>query len=1106
MRIRTSRQSRPGRARRRWARLAALLLALGAVTPASGEPATRRDLRFERLSIDQGLSQNTVYAILQDRMGFLWFGTQDGLNRYDGYRFEVLRRDPGDANSLSHNHVRSLFEDRSGQLWIGTRNGGLNRFDRQSQTFTRYQHDPGDPSSLSHDLVWAIHEDSKGRLWVGTGGGGACRLNDRDAGRFSCLRHDPDDAGSPSDGRVRAIHEDRAGRLWLGTEGGLDRLDPDTLEIRRHRLDPGEGDSLDPNLVFEIRDDGRGGLWLATRHGLVRFEPATETFTYYRHDPARPNRSELDSVWDIHQDRDGNLWLATFGGGLLLFDPAAETFTRYRHDPNRPRSLSEDKALVLFEDRSGAFWIGTSGGGLNKLRFTTKAFGSLGALSDDMVMSLHEDRKGTLWVGTWNAGLDRLDRATGEIRNYPADPADPGRLANRDVRAILEDSNGTLWVGTEHGGLHRLDRTAGAFVRYRHDPADPGSLRDNDAWVLHEDREGSLWVGTYGGGLSRYQPVMESFSHFLHNGADAQSLSSDIVRAIVEDVEGFLWVGTGGGGLNRLDGERYGRFLRFRHRTEDPATLSSDEILSLHQDREGTLWIGTHGGGLNQLLPGASADLADATFRHFMTGDGLPSNVVYGILEDADGTLWMSTNHGLSRFDPATETFRNFDVTDGLQSNEFNSGAYLQNRRGEMFFGGIHGVNVFRPEEIRDNPFVPPVVLTSFRKFNEEVALDAYLADLSSITLRHDDSVVSFEFAALCFTAPEKNRYAYRLSGFSDRWVDLGTERDITFTNLDPGAYTLHVRGSNDDGVWNEEGLALTVVVEPPFWLTWWFTTLSLAAAASLLLGGHRLRTRRIRRHNLALQAEVAVRKRAEQALERLIGELEGKNAELETRNAEMERFTYTISHDLKSPLVTIKGFLGLLHQDVARGDAERMERDVDQISGAADHMARLLSELLELSRIGRLVNPPEAVSLTDLANEALEMAAGQIGEHGVTIEIDPGMPVVSGDRPRLLEVFQNLLDNAVKFMGDQPAPRVEIRAEEQGGEVLCRVRDNGIGIARRYHHTVFGLFERLDLDIEGTGIGLALVKRIVEVHGGRIWIESEGSGAGSTFCFTLID
>ncbi len=1086
------------------------LLLLAVLAGTTGGRAQDQDLRFEHLSIDQGLSQNTVYTILQDRAGFLWFGTGDGLNRYDGYGFEVLRRDPSNVNSLSHNQVRALLEDRNGMLWIGTRNGGLERYDRRSRTFTHYPHDPDDPQSLSDDLVWAIHQDSGGRLWVGTGSG-LSWLETTDAGRFQHLSHDPVEPQSLGAGRVRVIHEDRDGMLWLGTDGGLNRLDPDSLAIARYRPGPGDGDRPGANRVIAIHEDHRGWLWLGTNAGLARFDPVTAEFTYYRHDPTRPNRLGRDAVLDFHENGDGTLWIATYGGGLLLFELAGETFTRYRHDKRKTHGLSDDKVMDILEDRSGVLWVATSGGGLNKLNPTAKAFGryqqdpyDARSLSDNMVMSINEDPGGILWVGTWNGGLNRVDRATGAVKTYSSDPDDPRQLASHDVRAILRDRHDILWVGTEAGGLYRLDPATDSFVRYRPDPGDPRSLLDSDAWVLYEDRAGILWVGTYGGGLSRHHPEDDGFSHFVHDPADPASLSNDVVRAMLEDDEGYLWVGTGDGGLNRLDPDRSGHFDRFRHVPGDPSALSSDQILSIHQDRGGTLWLGTHGGGLNKLVAGPSGDPAGATFEHYTEEDGLPSNVVYGILEDDDGALWLSTNRGLARFDPLAETFRNYDVYDGLQSNEFNSGAYHRNPQGELFFGGINGVNVFRPAEIRDNPFVPPVVLTSFKKFNEEVALETDLATLSEVTLRHDENVLTFEFAALSFAAPAKNRYAYKLSGFREQWTHLGSKRDVTFTNLDPGVYSLHVKGSNDDRVWSENGLSLSIVIEPPFWRTEWFVTLALLGATGMLWGGYKMRTRRMRRHNLALQAEVDERKRAEGARVLLITELEAKNAELEARNAEMERFTYTVSHDLKSPLVTIKGFLGLLRKDAADGDTRTMERDIEQISGAADTMVRLLADLLELSRVGRLMNPPEVVSLFELASEARDLVAGRIGAREVAVEIAPEMPEAYGDRLRLLEVYQNLIDNAAKFMGDQTEPRIQIGARRNDGEVVCWVRDNGMGIDPEYQESIFGLFNQLDNKAEGTGVGLALVQRIVEVHGGRIRVDSPGRGQGATFWFSL--
>ncbi len=1096
--------------------LALLVACIG--LPAS-VAAQSPEIRFEHVSIDHGLSQNTVYAIVQDRLGFLWIGTGDGLNRYDGYSLEVLRSAPNDLNSLSHNLIRAIFEDREGILWIGT-GDGLNRYDRRTRTFTRYQHDPAVDGSLSADLVSAIHQDRAGVLWVGTAGGGLDRLEPGRSGSFIHLRNNPADPLSLSHDSVRSLFEDGQGNLWVGTQQGLNRIDAATRRLTRYLPDATAG-AGGYNSISSILEDQQGRLWLGTWSGLMRFDPAKAAFDFFG--DSTKGKDPVD-VRALEQDRDGSLWLGTGGRGILTFDPVKETFvSQVTHDPRQSSSLSGNNVTAFRRDRSGALWIGSSGDGLNKLDPAAKAFAHYGrdpaapqGLSDNMITAIHEDRAGRLWIGTRNAGLNRLDRRSEAastrhsppgVRTLRADPRDAKRLARDDVRAIVEDSAGTLWVGTEAGGLHRLEPD-GSFTRFGHDPDDPGSLRDNDVWALHEDRRGTLWIGTYGGGLSRYDRAKNAFITYLHDPSDPGSLASNIVRAIYEDTRGSLWIGTGGGGLDRFDpsprsmGAPPPVFQHYRHDPGDSASLSSDQVLTILEDRAGSLWFGTHGGGLNRLVPGTTDGPANTSFRFYTQKDGLASDVVYGLLEDEKGFLWMSTNAGLSRFDPRTGSFRNYDVTDGLQSREFNAGAYFKGRRGEMFFGGIDGFNAFFPAHIVDNPYVPPVVLTSFRKFNREVPLESEPAFLSTVTLGPRESVFSFEFAALSFAAQRKNQYAYRLVGFRDQWTQLGTKRDVTFTNLNPGAYTLEVRAANNDGVWNPRPLALRVVVEPPFWRTWWFASAAGFAFVGMLGGGYLFRTRTIRRNNRALQAEIVERLRVEK-------QLEANNKELEARNAEMERFVYTVSHDLKTPLVTIKGYVGLLERTASEAAADpaafqRMGDDLGRIGRAADTMRRLLEDLLHLSRVGRPMNAPAVIALSGVAQEAAALVTGAGDRSIAEMSIDPSMPPVKGDRMRLLEVYQNLIDNAIKFCGEGATSRVEIGARQGPEQVLCWVRDNGIGIDARYQEKVFGLFERLDQRISGTGVGLAVVKRVVEAHGGRIWVESEGVGRGSTFYFTL--
>ncbi len=1076
-----------------------LLLAL--LCPAAEVAAQGHRLTFEHLSVEQGLSQATVMTILQDRRGFLWIGTQDGLNRYDGYGFKVYKHDAGDPGSLRSNTIYAILEDSDGVMWIGTWEGGLHRYDRAAGSFTHFRNRPGDATSLSHDTVRAILQDRHGTLWIGTVGGGLNRLDGvaTDAAgtataTFTRYRHDPEDPTSLSDDFVRALYEDRSGALWIGTvSGGLNLLDRATGEFTTYRHEPGDPRSLSSDAVMAILQDQAGNLWITTRDaGLNRFHP-DGTFTTYRHDPGDPMSLSDDRLRALHEQTAGVLWVGTDGGGLNRFEVETGESLRFRHDPGDARSLSSDALLEIYEDPSGTLWLGTEGGGVDRLDLKAQKFalhrhepGDPSSLGNDFVLSLLEDRAGELWIGTCGGGLDRFDRRTGVFTHYRPDPDDPRSLGSDTVYAILEDRSGNLWCGPSGAGLARFDRATGAFVAYRHDPENPRSLGDDHVMALYEDPAGRLWIGTWTGGLNRLdagslEPDRATFTRYVHADGDPGSLSGNRVYAIHQDREGALWVSTEAHGLNRLDGASLGHaggsFEHFVHDEADPGSLSNNDVMVITEDRAGDLWIGTYGGGLNLF------DRDSETFDHYDQRHGLANNVVYGILEDASGRLWLSTNQGLSRFDPQTETFRNYDVADGLQGMEFNSGAYHRNARGVLYFGGNHGFNAIVPERVTDNPYVPPVVLTSFKKLGEEADLGVAVSEVEAITLGPEDRIVSFEFAALSFTSPYKNRYAYRLEGFHDDWIELGTKRDITLTNLNPGSYVFRVKGSNNDGVWNHEGLAIDLEVLPPFWATWWFRAGSALALGLGVVAVYRIRTRRVKARNRQLEAV---------------------NRELEAKNLQLERFSYTVSHDLKTPLVTIKGFLGLLQKDALAGNRERLQHDVDRIGSAADKMARLLDELLELSRIGRMVNPSEPVPLTDLAQEAVALVAGKIEKGGARVEVEPSMPVVDGDRLRLLEVFQNLIDNAVTYMGEQPRPQVEVRAQARDKDVLCSVSDNGAGIDPQYHRKIFGLFERLSAGREGTGIGLTLVERIVEIHGGRIWVESEGKGKGATFYFTL--
>jgi len=794
-----------------------------------------QNLRFERISVEHGLSHSTVNCILQDSKGFMWFGTDDGLNKYDAYGFTTYKHNPDNPRSLSHNQVWSLFEDGSGVLWVGTYGGGLNRFDRDSERFTHYdaedfQNVTDEPEEF-RNVIEAIGEHPPGVLWIATYGGGLVRF-DPETETFTSYAPDPADLKFGGHEWISAMLVDRSGNVWIGTHSeGLDRFDPTTEEFTIYRHDPDDPTSLGHDWITDIIQDQSGQIWIGTYGGgLERFDPKTERFTHYRHDPADPHSLSDNELWSIVEDGSGVLWIGTYSGGLDAFDPQSETFTHFHHDPTDPHSLSSDRIRSIYQDQSGLLWIGTRGGGVNKSDPASGRFTHYRGDTDDpqrpsdyQVLALHEDEHGVLWIGTAGGGLDALDRGTGEWRHYRHDPAAPGSLGNDMVLAIHEDSSGTLWIGTNEG-FYRFDRQAERFDRMPHNPPDPGDVKRETIRSIHEDQAGVLWLGTHGRGLSEFDPATGAFTYHQHGwdpntGAQEQhTLSSNFVRDVVEDASGRLWVGTQDG-LNVYDHET-GQWHSFQQDPGDPCNLSHDWIMSLYGDQSGMLWVGTQGGGLNRLAlrEVEGSDPATCTFTHYREQDGLANDMVSDILEHAPpdggvGYLWIGTASGLSRFDPRTETFTSYDASDGLPINEFS--AACASRSGELLFGGINGFMSFYPDQLEDNVYIPPVVLTSLQQNGEEVDAGQAPEDLREVTFRWPDNSFEFGFAALNYTQPEKNQHAYMLEGFDKDWSTIGTRRFGRYTNLPGGTYTLRLKGSNNDGVWNEEGVSIRVTIVP---------------------------------------------------------------------------------------------------------------------------------------------------------------------------------------------------------------------------------------------------------------------------------------------------
>ncbi len=778
--------------------------------------AQQSSLRFRRISTEDGLAHSKIYSLLQDRNGFIWIGTEDGLNKYDGYNFTAYRHDPEHASSLSNNRVMALCEDAQGVIWAGTLDG-LNRFDPLTQTFTRYSMNPQNPKSLSMNRIWTLYEDSAGTLWIGTLGGGLNAF-DRDTEAFTHYKANPADPHSISDNSVLAIYEDQAGTLWVGTSKGLNKFDRETGKFSVYQTKPADPASISHNHITSITESHTGIMWIGTASGLNAFDRETERFQRYLPEKGHANSLSSNAIASVHEDEMGQLWIATLGGGLNKFEPEAGTFTRYFSNPNDPTSLSHNEIWTMYEDRSGVIWLGTSGGGVSVANPATEQFthyqaerGNRQALSHSDVRAIYEDQDEILWVGTLG-GLNKINRKEGTFTHYLANPNQPGTLSYNGVWSLLEDSDGVLWVGTLKG-LNQFDRQTETFTTYLPDRNDPGSISFHKIGPMLEDSEGMIWIGTLGGGLNRLDKASGQFTHYLANPNDPNSLTHNVISALYEDRDGTLWVGTNSG-LNQLQDDS-GQFIHYQNTPENPQSLSSNAVLSIYEDQSGTLWVGTSS-GLNAL------NRTENTFLRYGQEEGLPGHMIYGILEDTQGKLWFSTNKGLSRFTPDTETFKNFDTKNGLLGNEFNIGAYFRSERGEMFFGSVKGLTTFEPDNIRQNTHVPPVVITDFQLFNKSVIpgpdslLTKPVTETGEINLAASDDVFSFEFVALDYTIPERNQYAFMLEGFNEDWIPTTSDRRFaTFTNLDEGVYRFKVKASNNDGVWNEEGAAINLSVAP---------------------------------------------------------------------------------------------------------------------------------------------------------------------------------------------------------------------------------------------------------------------------------------------------
>ncbi len=1056
-----------------------------------------QQVRFKHLSINDGLSQNAVFSISQDHDGFMWFGTKDGLNKFDGYSFTVYHNELNNSNSIDANYITALYTDSHGILWAGTENGMVNRYIKSSDSFERIALPLSNSLSKNTTEIKVISEDRNGTIWVGTEGNGIFKLpisnNQVQHNAIKNYYKDEKQKSYLSNNAIRGLYADEKGFLWIATIEGLNRMDIYRENFTSFYFDikhPDAESTISDLAVTAIYPAGDGYLWLGTLSGLVKFNTNNFSHEVFPHH-FNIYRYGWVEISKIIEDNKNNLWLAS-KEELMSFDTKTKTYTCYKNDPLIPESLIYNSISGLFIDRSNIIWAGTAGMGISYYDPKTQRFSLVKRQTDQnsringfSVTSIAEENDRYVWI---SAGvLYRWDRKKNILKSFESDPNLLDAFGNTNAWSILKSRDGNLWFTTTEG-LFVLNPKSGKTRQYKFDVNNPEGIPQEGVSNIYEDKKGFLWIVTENYLSKMTNREKGTFKHFQYLRAPASQM---YVRPVLYgDGDNKIWLGTNNG-LLVFDQEKE-TFFTYKNQPDDLLSISNNHIKTICPDPDKPdrfLWIGTTG-GLNLL------DKTEGKFTHYTEKDGLPNNVVYGILTDNQNNLWLSTNKGISKFNPKERTFRNFDANDGLQSNEFNTGAYFKSKNGEMFFGGILGLNHFFPDQIKDNPFLPPVALTGIKVYNKKQNSEAQTSfskisifDKETLSFTRDDNIITFEWAALDFSTPSKNQYAYKLENFNEDWIYINNNRSATFTNLPPGKYIFRAKASNNDGVWNEAGIAIPLEVLPRWSGTWWAYSLYFILFLILL---YLIRRYELKRFNIKNQLQV----------ERI--EIET----LRSLDRLKSRFFTNISHEFRTPLTMISGEAEGLLENLK---AKHPRRQIRSINKNANRLLQLINQILDVSKLeaGRMeLHPIQNNIVLFLKNlfYSIENSANKKNIKLFFSSENKNIQVLY-DSEKMEKIITNLLYNAIKFTPVNGM--ISLRVEQKDSNILkISVSDTGIGISEKDLPFIFDRFYQVDNSdtraYEGTGIGLALAKELVELHQGNIWTINNLNNPGATFIIEL--